>query len=123
MARAALLIAERKGQSILRYADVAVLASVLSDDLGTTSLRQLYLEPLEGMRDGGKVARETLRAYFATQRNVPRPPRRWASTAAPSPTGSAPSRSSSAALLRTSRPTWRRRFSSPTDPPQLTLAD
>ncbi|HWC47817.1 MAG TPA: helix-turn-helix domain-containing protein, partial [Solirubrobacterales bacterium] len=50
--------------------DVAVLASLLRDDLGATSLRQLYLEPLESMRDGGKAARETLRAYFATQRNV-----------------------------------------------------
>jgi DNA-binding PucR family transcriptional regulator len=47
-----------------------VLASVLRDDLGTTSLRQLYLEPLEGTRDGGRVARETLRTYFATERNV-----------------------------------------------------
>ena len=46
------------------------MASILRDDLGTTSLRQLYLEPLEGMRDGGKVARETLRAYFTTERNI-----------------------------------------------------
>jgi PucR C-terminal helix-turn-helix domain/GGDEF-like domain len=69
-AKAALSIAERQGRSILRYADVAVLASVLRDDLGSVSLRRLYLEPLESARDGGKVARETLRAYFATQRNV-----------------------------------------------------
>jgi hypothetical protein len=69
-AMAALAIAERSRQRIVRYADVAVLASVLRDDLGTTSLRQLYLEPLEGTRDGGKVARETLRTYFATQRNI-----------------------------------------------------
>jgi hypothetical protein len=69
-AKAALPIAERKGQSVLRYAEVAVLASLLRDDLGTTSLRRLYLEPLENTRDGGKVARETLRAYFATERNV-----------------------------------------------------
>jgi DNA-binding PucR family transcriptional regulator len=47
-----------------------VLASVLRDDLGTTSLRQIYLEPLERARDGGKVGRETLRAYFATERNI-----------------------------------------------------
>lgn len=68
-ARATLPIAERRGRSPLRYADVAVEASILRDDLGTTSLRQLYLEPLEGMRDGGRAARETLRAYFATERN------------------------------------------------------
>jgi DNA-binding PucR family transcriptional regulator len=69
-AMAALPIAERRGQSILRYADVAVLASILRDDLGTASLRQLYLEPLERGRDGGKVARETMRAYFSTERNI-----------------------------------------------------
>jgi hypothetical protein len=69
-AKAALPIAERRGQSILRYADVAVLASILRDDLGTTSLRQIYLEPLESARDGGKVGIETLRAYFATERNI-----------------------------------------------------
>ncbi len=69
-AKAALPIAERRGQSILRYADVVLLASLLRDDLVTTSLRQLYLEPLEGARDEGKVARETLRAYFAAERNV-----------------------------------------------------
>ena len=69
-AKAALPIAERGEQAIIRYADVAVLASVLRDDLGTASLRKLYLEPLERTRDGGKAGRETLRAYFATERNV-----------------------------------------------------
>lgn len=69
-AKAALPIAERRGQAILRYADVALLASILRDDLVATSLRQLYLEPLERARDGGKVGQETLRAYFAAERNV-----------------------------------------------------
>ncbi len=69
-AKAALPIAERRGTGILRYSDVAVLASILRDDLGTTSLRQIYLQPLEGTRDGGRAARETLRAYFASERNV-----------------------------------------------------
>jgi hypothetical protein len=69
-AKAALPIAVRKGQSILRYADVILLASIVRDDLVTTSLHQLYLEPLERARDGGKAARETLRAYFAAERNV-----------------------------------------------------
>jgi hypothetical protein len=69
-AKAALPIAERRGQPVLRYADVAVLASIARDDLLATSLRRLYLEPLERMRDGGKVARETLRAYFDAERNV-----------------------------------------------------
>lgn len=69
-AKAALPIAERRGQAVLRYADVALLASILRDDLVATSLHQLYLEPLERARDGGKVARETLRAYFAAERNI-----------------------------------------------------
>jgi hypothetical protein len=69
-AKAALPIAERRGEPVLRYADVAVLASILRDDLGTTSLRQLYLQPLKTTKDGGKIARETLRAYFASERNV-----------------------------------------------------
>lgn len=68
-AKAALPVAERRRQPV-RYAEVAVLASVMRDDLGTTSLRKLYLEPLEETRDGGRAARRTLRAYFAAERNV-----------------------------------------------------
>jgi len=69
-AKAALPIAERRGERVVRYADVALLAAIASDDLIATSLRQLYLTPLERARDGGKVARETLRAYFEAERNV-----------------------------------------------------
>jgi sugar diacid utilization regulator len=69
-AKAALPIAERKGQAVLRYADVVLLASIFRDDLAATSLRQLYLEPLERSRGGGKVGQETLRAYFAAERNM-----------------------------------------------------
>lgn len=69
-AKAALPIAERKGQPVVRYADVALLAAIARDDLVANSLRQLYLAPLERMRDGGRVARETLRAYFEAERNV-----------------------------------------------------
>lgn len=69
-AKAALPIAERRGAPVLRYADVAVLASIDRDELLATSLRRLYLEPLERMRDGGKVARQTLRAYFDAERNI-----------------------------------------------------
>jgi hypothetical protein len=69
-AKAALPIAERRGEAVLRYADVAVLASIDRDELLATSLRRLYLEPLGRMRDGGKVARQTLRAYFDAERNI-----------------------------------------------------
>lgn len=69
-AKAALAVAERRGEPVLRYADVALLASIVRDDLLASSLRQLYLTPLEAMKDGGEVARGTLRAYFAAGRNV-----------------------------------------------------
>jgi DNA-binding PucR family transcriptional regulator len=69
-AKAALPIAERKGRPILLYADVALLASIVRDDLIASSLRQLYLAPLEQTRDRGKAARETLRAYFKAERNI-----------------------------------------------------
>jgi PucR-like helix-turn-helix protein/diguanylate cyclase with GGDEF domain len=69
-AKAALPIALRSPEILTRYADVALLASMLQDDLLATSLRHLYLSPLARGRDGGTVARETLRAYFAAERNV-----------------------------------------------------
>jgi hypothetical protein len=69
-AKAALPIAERTGRSAIRYVDVALLASITRDDLAAATLRQHYLAPLEKARDGGKVARETLRAYFAAERNI-----------------------------------------------------
>ena len=69
-AAAALPVAQRGHQFVLRYAEVALLASILQDDLLATSLRRLYLEPLESERDGGEALRQTLRAYFAAQRNI-----------------------------------------------------
>lgn len=69
-ARAAMPIARRRPKRLVRYADVALLASLLQDDLLVASLRQLYLAPLALERDGGKVLRDTLRAYFAAERNI-----------------------------------------------------
>ncbi len=69
-AKAVLPLAERSGEPVSRYAETAVLAAVLGDELTVESLRQLYLAPLESTRDGGAAARETLRAYFAAGRNV-----------------------------------------------------
>jgi hypothetical protein len=69
-AGAALPIALRGPESIVRYRDVALLASMLQDDLLASSLRKLYLAPFSGERDGGAVLRETLRAYLAAERNV-----------------------------------------------------
>ena len=69
-ARAALPIASRGSMRIVRYAKVALLASMLRDDLLVTSLRERFLIPLKQERDGGAIALETLRAYFAAERNV-----------------------------------------------------
>ncbi|HUC08093.1 MAG TPA: helix-turn-helix domain-containing protein [Solirubrobacterales bacterium] len=69
-ARAALQIAMRSAKPLTAYADVALLASVLENDLLATSLREMYLGPLARAREGGAALRETLRAYFAAERNV-----------------------------------------------------
>jgi len=69
-ARAALPIALRDPAPFVRYADVALLASILQDDLLATSLHEIYLAPLQQGRDGGEVALRTLRAYIDAQRNV-----------------------------------------------------
>ena len=69
-AAAALPVAQRGPQRAVRYSDVALLASILQDDLLATTLHRRYLVPLEGERDGGETLRQTLRAYLAAERNV-----------------------------------------------------
>jgi hypothetical protein len=69
-AQAALPLLQTAETRVVRYRDVALVAAMLNDQLLASSLRQLYLEPLEAVRGGGETARETLRAYFALDRNV-----------------------------------------------------
>lgn len=69
-ARAALTVAVRGTDSTACYANVAVVASALRDELLTTSLRSLYVDPLEADRESGTVLRETLHAYLEADRNV-----------------------------------------------------
>lgn len=69
-ARAALPIAKRGPSPIRRYADVAILSTIVRDDLLVSSLHQMYLVPLETEAQQGQVLRETLRAYFAAEGNV-----------------------------------------------------
>jgi PucR C-terminal helix-turn-helix domain/GGDEF-like domain len=64
---AALPLALRGSDPVVRYADVALLASVLHDELLATSLRKIYLDPLSSERDGGQALRETLLAYFEAE--------------------------------------------------------
>jgi PucR-like helix-turn-helix protein/diguanylate cyclase with GGDEF domain len=69
-AQAVMPVARRTGSGWVRYADSALLASFLQDDLLVTSLQERYLVPLAAERDGGEVLRETLRAFFAADRNA-----------------------------------------------------
>jgi hypothetical protein len=69
-AKATMAVAVRGSANLVRYSEVALLASALRDDLLPRSLRELYLQPLAGSRDGGAVHRDTLRAFFAARRNV-----------------------------------------------------
>jgi DNA-binding PucR family transcriptional regulator len=69
-ARAALAVALCGGEPVVRYVDVALLTAVVRDEVLATSLRRLYLEPLDGRQGGGDELRRTARAYFAAGRNV-----------------------------------------------------
>jgi hypothetical protein len=63
------LRALRRPQRLSRYANVALLALVLQNDLAARSLREIYLVPLGAGGQGG-VARRTLRAYFKAGGNA-----------------------------------------------------
>lgn len=69
-AKAVLPIALREAAAPVRYADAGLVAAILQDDLVATSLRELFLVPLEATRGGGRMARATLRAYFACDRTA-----------------------------------------------------
>lgn len=69
-AQAALRVALHDRRPFTRYAEVALLASVLHDDALSGSLVDIYLSPLGDRHNGGAVLRQTLRAYFAAERNA-----------------------------------------------------
>jgi hypothetical protein len=69
-AQAALSVAILKPKKLTQCADVPLEAAVLLHDAVTQSLIGNYLAPLNKLRDGGLVARQTLRAYFAARRNI-----------------------------------------------------
>lgn len=69
-ADAALQVAVRRREPVVRYRDVALLASIAQDELLKASLYQLYLRPLGKDRAGGaRTLIETLRAYYACGRS------------------------------------------------------
>jgi hypothetical protein len=69
-ATAILPVARLRRAGILRYGHAPLVAASLRDKLLATSLRQLFLTPLESERDGGQTAKDTLRAYFAAAGNA-----------------------------------------------------
>jgi DNA-binding PucR family transcriptional regulator len=69
-AKVALSVAERIKRSVLRYLDVALLASILQDDLLASSLRGAFLKPLEPDSEAGEALRSTLDSYFACDRSA-----------------------------------------------------
>jgi DNA-binding PucR family transcriptional regulator len=69
-AKAAIPIALQGAPRLVCYADVALLAAALGDEVLAGSLRDAYLAPLEAERDGGAALRETLCAYFAAGRHI-----------------------------------------------------
>ncbi len=69
-AQAAQSIARRTGDTVLRYGKIALLASIVEDDLLLNSLRNRYLNPLLREGDPRDDLPETLSAYFAADCKV-----------------------------------------------------
>jgi PucR C-terminal helix-turn-helix domain/GGDEF-like domain len=69
-ARASWPIAVRSPQRWARYGEVALLASMLRDDVLARSVSAAYLAPLNSERDRGASSRQTLMAYFSCERNA-----------------------------------------------------
>jgi hypothetical protein len=69
-ASSALAIASDSPEPVTCYRDVALVVAIRKDELLAASLENLYLKPLRQAKDGGKTAKETLRAYFAAARHV-----------------------------------------------------
>jgi hypothetical protein len=64
-AQAALLVAVRRPRALTRYADVALLATALKDDVLARTLVEVYITPLVDARGSGGVLLQSLRAYLA----------------------------------------------------------
>lgn len=69
-ARAGLAVLGAERPRVVRYADVALIASAIRDPVLAASLQNTYLVPLGEERDGGAALKDTLRTYFATGRNA-----------------------------------------------------
>jgi hypothetical protein len=69
-AQEALLVSVRRPRAWTRYADVALLAAALKDEVLARALTEAYIAPLVDARGGGEVLLHSLRAYLAAGRSV-----------------------------------------------------
>ncbi len=69
-AQEALGVALHKPERFARYADGRLLAATVQNDTLARSLREKYLMPLGGQRDGGATLRRTLRTYIDLECNA-----------------------------------------------------
>jgi PucR C-terminal helix-turn-helix domain len=69
-ALAALPVAQRGPERVIRHVDVALLAAALRDEVLASTLQETYIRPLTHGPDGGKVLKETLTAYLSAGRQV-----------------------------------------------------
>lgn len=69
-AQAALSIALRMPPGLTRCADVLLEAALLQNPVLARLLIETHLSPLDSLRIGGPIARETLRAYIACNHNI-----------------------------------------------------
>jgi hypothetical protein len=69
-AQVGLLVALRKPPGLTRSTDVLLEAAVLQSKTLATSLFETFLLPLDDLRNHGQTARDTLRAYFESKRNI-----------------------------------------------------
>jgi hypothetical protein len=64
------IVATAGAPARVSYADSALLALALSDEVLRSTLYESFLAPLEREKDGGERSRRTLAAYFAAGRNA-----------------------------------------------------
>jgi hypothetical protein len=69
-AQAAQLVALRKPPGLTRCSEVVLEAAVLQHGALAVALVETFLSPLDGLGYRGQSARDTLRAYFESRRNV-----------------------------------------------------
>jgi hypothetical protein len=69
-AQAALRVGLVTHAPLTRYRDVLVLSAILRDETASRSLREIYLEPIRGLRTDDDALCKTLRAFLGARGNA-----------------------------------------------------